>query len=143
MSRGDDDFLSRWARRKRESANAASRVAPASAQAPPALPPIDGLSFDSDFAAFMHAKVDERVRRMALRKLFGDPRFNVMDGLDVYIDDYSREDPLPPGMLAQLQHARATLFGPQTEAAEKPQDDPQFAQAPAEADSDAPQPHDI
>ena len=76
----------------------------------------------------MHAKVDERVRRMALKKLFSDPRFNVMDGLDVYIDDYSKEDPIPPGMLAQLQHARSTLFGPQTEEEKKPPEDPQLAE---------------
>jgi hypothetical protein len=58
----------------------------------------------------MHEKVDERVRRLALKKLFSDPRFNVMDGLDIYIDDYTREDPIPAGMLAQLEHARVTLF---------------------------------
>ena len=63
----------------------------------------------------MRAKVDEGVKRAALKKLFSDPRFNVMDGLDVYIDDYSIEDPIPPGMLAQLQHAQTTLFGPPAE----------------------------
>jgi len=110
MAHDDDSFLNRWGRRKRESANAAPATAPGPAQPLPALPPIDGLSFDSDFEAFMHAKVDERVRRMALKKLFSDPRFNVMDGLDIYIDDYTREDPIPAGMLAQLEHARVTLF---------------------------------
>ena len=25
-----------------------------------------------------------------------------MDGLDIYIDDYSKPDPLPPGMLARM-----------------------------------------
>jgi len=128
MAHDDDSFLNRWGRRKRESANAAPATAPGPAQPLPALPPIDGLSFDSDFEAFMHAKVDERVRRMALKKLFSDPRFNVMDGLDVYIDDYSKEDPIPPGMLAQLQHARTTLFGPQTEEEKKPPEDPQLAE---------------
>ena len=34
--------------------------------------------------------VDESLKRQALRKLFADPRFNVMDGLDVYIDDYTQ-----------------------------------------------------
>jgi hypothetical protein len=128
MAHDDDSFLNRWGRRKRESANAAPATAPGPAQPLPALPPIDGLSFDSDFEAFMHAKVDERVRRMALKKLFSDPRFNVMDGLDVYIDDFSKEDPIPPGMLAQLQHARTTLFGPQTEEEKKPPEDPQLAE---------------
>jgi hypothetical protein len=32
-----------------------------------------------------------------------------MDGLDVYIDDYTREDPIPPSMLARLEHAVAVL----------------------------------
>jgi hypothetical protein len=134
MAHEGDNFLNRWARRKRESANAVAATAPGPAQPLPALPPIDGLSFDSDFEAFMHAKVDERVRRMALKKLFSDPRFNVMDGLDVYIDDYSKDDPIPPGMLAQLQHARTTLFGPQTEKEREPEDDPQLAKAPPAAD---------
>jgi len=121
MANEDASFLYRWARRKRESANAA-RAAPAVAQPPPDLPPIDGLSFDSDFKAFMHARVDERLRRMALKKLFSDPRFNVMDGLDVYIDDYTKEEPIPSAMLTELQHARSTLFGSQIEAAKKPEE---------------------
>ena len=31
-----------------------------------------------------------------MKKLFADPHYNVMDGLDVYIDDYSKPDPIPP-----------------------------------------------
>ena len=108
--RDDDSFLKRWSRRKRAAAVAAPAVPPA-AQPPLAeLPPVEALDFESDFGAFMHEKVDERVRRLALKKLFSDPRFNVMDGLDIYIDDYTREDPIPAGMLAQLEHARVTLF---------------------------------
>ena len=30
-----------------------------------------------------------------MKKLFSDPHFNVMDGLDTYIDDYGKPDPLP------------------------------------------------
>jgi hypothetical protein len=113
MSSAPDDFLRRWSRRKRAAAVAPAAPAPAPAQPPPALPALESVTFDSDFTAFMHAKVDEGVRRAALRKLFGDPRFNVMDGLDTYIDDYSIEDPIPEALLAQLEHARATLFTPQ------------------------------
>ena len=53
-------------------------------------------------------------------KLFSDPRFNVMDGLDVYIDDYTKGDPIPPELLARLEHAKRTLFGtgPQDEKGE-------------------------
>ena len=73
------------------------------------LPPIQSLTFESDFTAFMQGGVDADVKRAALRKLLRDPRFNVMDGLDVYIDDYSRPDPIPPEMLARLAHSVATL----------------------------------
>jgi len=143
MTHEDDNFLSRWARRKRESANAALAGARERAQPLPELPSIDGLSFESDFKAFMHAKVDERLRRVALKKLFSDPRFNVMDGLDIYIDDYTKENPIPPGMLAQLQHAKTTLFGPQIEEAEKPEDGSQAVETrPATDSGSADQGHD-
>ena len=115
MSSHPESFLSRWSRRKRATP-AAAPTGPAAPSRPPAdLPSLEHVTYESDFAAFMHAKVDEGVRRAALRKLFGDPRFNVMDGLDIYIDDYSIEDPIPAAVLAQLEHARITLFGPPTE----------------------------
>ena len=48
-----------------------------------------------------------------LTLLLHDPRFNVMDGLDTYIDDYSKDDPIPEEMLKKLEHAREILFGPE------------------------------
>ena len=89
-------------------------AAPGAASPQPlqSLPALESVTFDSDFKAFMHAKVDERLRRAALQKLFSDPRFNVMDGLDIYIGDYSIEDPIPPALVAQLEHARTTLLAP-------------------------------
>ncbi len=105
-------FLSRWSRLKQETGNplpseprpAASEVDPKAL--PPELPALDTLTTDSDFRGFFHPKVDEDLRRAALKKLFSDPHFNVMDGLDVYIDDYSKSDPLPAGMLAGLKQAQ-------------------------------------
>ena len=113
MAQDDEDFLRRWARRKREAAAAPAK--PAEASAAPQLPALDSLSFESDFKAFMHSKVEESIKRAALRKLFSDPRFNVMDGLDTYIDDYTKADPIPDAMLATLEHARQTLLGPNKE----------------------------
>ncbi|HEV7392405.1 MAG TPA: DUF3306 domain-containing protein, partial [Burkholderiales bacterium] len=78
-------------------------------EALPELPSLDKLTFDSDYKAFFHPKVDEDVRRAALRKLFSDPHFNVMDGLDVYIDDYSKSDPIPAAMLASLKQAQRII----------------------------------
>jgi Protein of unknown function (DUF3306) len=74
--------------------------------APVALPPLESLTPESDFTAFMQPQVDEGVKRLALKKLFSDPRFNVMDGLDVYIDDYSKESPLPEGWLEKMEQVR-------------------------------------
>ena len=120
MRSQDETFLGRWSRLKQDAAAKPAPVAKSdAAAATAALPPLESLSFDSDFGSFMAAKVDDGIRRAALKKLFSDPRFNIMDGLDVYIDDYSKEDPIPPTMLAQLQHARTTLFGAQAEEKEK------------------------
>jgi hypothetical protein len=74
------------------------------------LPSIDSLNLQSDFTGFMKRDVDPSLQRAALRKLFADPHFNVMDGLDTYIDDYTKPDPIPESVFAQLLHARA-IFG--------------------------------
>jgi hypothetical protein len=127
-------FLSRWSRRKLEAAQAQAdapgtpaiqppaprtpAVPPSDAPAPAAapaqtesLPPVEALTFDSDFQIFMKPGVDPDVRRAALRKLLHDPRFNVMDGLDVYIDDYTKPSPLEESVVRKLAHARY-LFSP-------------------------------
>jgi hypothetical protein len=49
--------------------------------------------------------VGTEVRNAAMKKLFTDPHFNVMDGLDIYIDDYSKADPIPESMLRQMAGA--------------------------------------
>ena len=106
----DDHFLARWSRRKHEAGRkteekpAEAAVAPPVAEPapPPPLPPVESLTPESDFAPFMKSEVDPSIRQQALRTLFRDPRFNVMDGLDVYIDDYSKPDPLPEGWLEKL-----------------------------------------
>ena len=89
----------------------ASVAAPA---AEPPLPPVESLSFESDFSLFMRPGVDETVRRAALRKLLRDPRFNVMDGLDVYIDDYSKPSPIEPEVVRSLMQARYIFSPPKT-----------------------------
>ena len=121
----DGDFLSRWSRRKLAAkagraepepaalpATAGNPVVPPAVEpasslatqegAPPPLPPVESLTPESDFSPFMQPQVDGSLRRAALKTLFQDPRFNVMDGLDVYIDDYSKPDPLPEGWLEKM-----------------------------------------
>lgn len=78
------------------------------------LPSIDALTIDSDYSGFMQPGVDESLKRGALKKLFSDPRFNVMDGLDVYIDDYSKPDPIEPDLVRKLVQARYIFNPPAT-----------------------------
>src|SRR5947207_15182206 len=122
--------LKRWCARKLAAAQEAkvalpseappAAVQPASEPATgptsvaPALPPVESLTFESDFTAFMKPDVDESLKRLALKKLLHDPRFNVMDGLDTYIDDYSKPDPIDPDVVRQLMQARYIFNPPQT-----------------------------
>ena len=69
---------------------------------PPTLADTVQLTPDSDFQPFMAKDVASDVRNAAMKKLFTDPHFNVMDGLDIYIGDYNTPDPLPPEMLRQM-----------------------------------------
>jgi Protein of unknown function (DUF3306) len=121
-AKAPDGFsLRRWSRRKLEAAReeavkqpaAPTAAAPATASvpeatvAPPvaaeaALPPVESLTPQSDFTVFMRPEVDDGLKRQALKKLFADPHFNVMDGLDIYIDDYTKPDPIPASVLERL-----------------------------------------
>jgi len=167
-----DGFLHRWSRRKvqaREGRQQDDAVppepgvdveAPAGADPlpagaadapeppPPTLDDVRALTPDSDFAPFVARRVAPDVKNAALKKLFADPHYNVMDGLDTYIDDYSNMEPLPAPMLRRLASARAlAMFDPADEpAGDVPAGPPPGAdaaepasgQAPTEADPQAP-----
>jgi len=75
----------------------------------PALPTLEDaarLTPASDFKPFVARAVDPQVRNAAMKTLFSDPHFNVMDGLDIYIDDYSKPDPLPLELARKLTSAQ-------------------------------------
>ena len=79
--------------------------------APEAPPPLtlqdaQALGQDSDFKPFIARGVDPAVRNAAMKKLFTDPHYNVMDRLDTYIDDYTQSDPLPLSMLRKMASAQ-------------------------------------
>jgi hypothetical protein len=153
----DDGFLSRWARRKAQARTgepeplppvpAPAALAPnvpvptqaaetaETPEQPPAPPPptlqeAQALTPEADFRRFVAPEVGPDVRNAALKKLWADPHYNVMDGLDIYIDDYGKPDPLPASMLRQMtQSAFLNLFAdeapspsdvPATPAAEPP-----------------------
>ena len=122
-----DGFLGRWSRKKlgeEEAPLPLPQPSPASgrgseeapAEPPPPLPPpptledVQLLTIDSDFSRFITPDVAPEVKNAAMRKLFADPRYNVMDRLDTYIDDYSQPDPLPESMLRQLVSAKFLGF---------------------------------
>ncbi|CAM3604852.1 DUF3306 domain-containing protein [Polynucleobacter brandtiae] len=116
-----DGFLSRWSRRKsgeqlEPEKKAVPQVEPVSVPsvvtdsaepqetaAPMTLEDADKMDrFAPDFSAFMDPSVDPAVQQAAMKKMFSDPHFNVMDGLDIYIDDYSKPDPIPLEMLKRM-----------------------------------------
>ena len=78
---------------------------------PPPAPPLtlDDVALltpASDYSRFVAPGVDAGVSNAAMRKLFTDPHFNVMDRLDTYIDDYGQPNPIPASMLRQMVQAR-------------------------------------
>lgn len=72
----------------------------------PTLADVEQLTPQSDFSSFMTQGVSPDVRNAAMKKLFTDPHYNVMDGLDIYIGDYNTPDPMPAGMLAKMVGAQ-------------------------------------
>ena len=72
----------------------------------PTLTDAQALTPESDFKPFLAGNVAPEVKNAALRKLFADPHFNVMDGLDTYIDDYSVSTPVPESVLRQMASAK-------------------------------------
>lgn len=142
----DDGFLSRWSRRKTQvregrpqdepelvpaSVPIAQAVQPhscdidnktqAATQPTPTLVDVQQLTPESDFTGFMARGVAPEVKNAAMKKLFADPHFNVMDRLDIYIDDYTQPDPLPLAMLRQMASAKTlNLFDETPEQAQTP-----------------------
>ena len=111
MAQDKEAFLSRWSRLKQEQEKAAEQPeAPAPEPEPPALPPVESLTSESDFRGFMHPKVGDALRRVALKKLFSDPHFNVEDPFEAYSGDWTGGEAIPPEMLATLKQARSVLF---------------------------------
>lgn len=113
-----EDFFQRWSRPRAEAPQAPAVAATPGTQAgsgsapEPTLPTLADagqLTHDSDFTPFLARGVDDAVRRSALKTLFSDPQFNIMDGLDTYVGDYNTFEPIGPEMLAMLNHAKGLL----------------------------------
>lgn len=117
----------------------ASPLAPQAPRSDPAPAPLmadaQALTPASDFRPFMAQGVAPEVKNAAMKKLFADPHFNVMDRMDIYIDDYSQPDPLPLAMLRQMNGAKfLNLF----EAEDPAPDQPASAPSPTAGKLDMP-----
>ena len=114
-------FLDRWSRRKLAEPVEKKPTPPqkAEAQAPaPPLPPIEGLTPDSDFKPFMAANVDGETRRAALKKLFADAHFNVPDPFEAYSEDYTVGEKIPLDMLKRINEATKLVFDEKAKTAQ-------------------------
>lgn len=113
MAEDKERFLSRWSRLKHQ--NRAEPAAPpdGNKEGDKPLPPLESLTPQSDFSPFMQPNVKEELRRLALKKLFRDPHFNVPDPFEPYSRDWNLVESLPPDMLAKLNQARTVLLSPE------------------------------
>ena len=84
----------------------------------PPLPTIESLTQESDFSPFMGKDVAADLRNQAMKKLFTDPHYNIQDGLDIYIGDYTKSDPIPLEMLRKMTQSKALFLFEEEEKAE-------------------------
>ena len=109
----NETFLARWSRRKLEQPVEEQKPVAVEAPVAPALPPVEKLTNESDFSGFMHPKVEDGLRRVALKKLFSDPHFNVADPFEAYSGDWTGGEPIPEAMLASLEQMKQLLRQPE------------------------------
>lgn len=126
----DEGLLTRWARRKQQSTLVSEKedldlelqaqgIASPEVDRPDSdssgesevpvltdadMPPIDTLTEESDFSGFMSGGVSDKLRNLALRKLFSAPSFNIRDGLDEYDEDYTYFEKLGDIVTSDMKH---------------------------------------
>jgi hypothetical protein len=110
VAQDKETFVGRWSRLKHESKQLPEKEEEKKDTAPPPLPPVDKLTPESDFTGFMHPKVEDALRRVALKKLFSDPHFNTPDPYEAYSGDWTVGEPISDEMMATLNQARTLLF---------------------------------
>ncbi len=81
------------------------------------LPPVETLSYDSDFKPYLASGVPEGLRREALRKLWrSNPMLANLDGLNDYDEDYSLVGKLPQVVSTLFQVGRGMVAPPEESA---------------------------
>lgn len=72
----------------------------------PSLEDVKSLTPESDFSSFVARGVSPDVRNAAMKKLFADPHYSLIDGMDIYLEDYSLPSPLSVAMMAKMVSAK-------------------------------------
>lgn len=117
----DEAFYQRWSRRKQThrgqnlkqdlstpedqsegQSNELESIPPAKSDAD--MPPIESLGEDSEYSEFLSPNVSDKLRNLALRKLFHLPQFNIRDGLDDYDEDFTKFEVLGDVLTADRRH---------------------------------------
>jgi len=93
------------------------------------MPPIESLNEDSDFSVFMSSGVSDKLRNLALRKMFHVPAFNIRDGLDEYDEDFTTFEALGDIVTCDMKHQ---LEMQEKKKAEKEAEEAALAEAQAE-----------
>ena len=159
------DFLARWSQRKLEARRenmpatdgdgetphpagepgiSAEPAEPARELTDADMPSLDSLSEDSDYTPFLSPGVSDGLRRLALRKLFSQPSFNITDGLNDYDEDFKQFAGLgnivthEMKRLLRREQAAAEGQGPAAEAVPEPDVQLPPDSPPGEADDVAP-----
>ncbi|BET26006.1 uncharacterized protein DUF3306 [Limnobacter thiooxidans] len=68
-----------------------------------------------DIKAFLVDKVAPELKNKAFKALFSRPEFNLMDGLDIYIDDYNKFTPLSQEDIGKMSLSKQLLSRPDLE----------------------------
>lgn len=67
------------------------------------MPDLDTLDEDSDYSGFLSPGVSEKLRKLALRKLFQGQSFNLCDGLDDYDEEFTSFEKLGDIITADMR----------------------------------------
>ncbi len=87
----------------------------------PSEPPVpteadlQGIELGGDVKAFLSDKVSADLKNKAFKALFSRPEYNVMDGLDIYIDDYNTFVPLTQEQIGKMTFSKQLLSRPDLE----------------------------
>ena len=126
----EQSFLRRWSRRKARAKEPAETGPPREASRPADqdqepvedpgraaepgpqervktdadMPDLDSIDGATNMSDFFSPGVSEELRNQALRRLFRLPKFNVVDGLDDYADNYRNFAPLGDVVTADMRH---------------------------------------